>query len=451
MPLRIAEGRRPSAALVLGLSSGTLASVMVLPTAMLLAYRETTWSTAAEIQRLRTATAAISVLTEQPGFTWVGIASRLNISGTQLFDPSGRSLYRDGELPSGVDPVALCADPQQTARIDGPTEQQWTILCERTPRYLIIAARRLGSGEGARFAYIVLGLGLVVGISAALGVLQMVTPLNNLSGALSRVGAGERGVRVSDTGYAELDELGERLAAAARAMEDRHDAIEARVRVVQELARMVAHEIRNPLQSLELLTSLIAQEPAREERDGLARSIHDEIRSLDAVVTRLLRDSEGHNALRPDRTLTNLRDLAEHAVGFRKFEARRQGTKLEVGATVDRVLPVDKTLIGRALENLIVNAMQAVPQPGGHIVVSSFLTDQHLCVAVDDNGPGVDAALGSSIYESNVSGRETGTGLGLALVQGVMQAHGGYVDHGRSTMGGAQFRAWLPIAEQPES
>ena len=65
----------------------------------------------------------------------------------------------------------------------------------------------------------------------------------------------------------------------------------------------------------------------------------------------------------------------------------------------DVVLSIDKTLISRAIENLIINAMQAVPQQGGRIRVTAFENESHVCIVVDDNGPGVDPELGDSIYQ----------------------------------------------------
>jgi signal transduction histidine kinase len=450
MPNREREGRRASAALVLGVLSGALAALTVLPTIIPLTYRVVSSAEAAEVNRLRAAAAALGLLVESDVPVPDGTTDRLMLSGLQVRTLAGSVSFSEGRLPTGVDPLPLCQETFVPHRFEDTHGEDWSFACQKLDRRLIVVAHRPEIEGAAYVAYLVLGLAAMVGISTALGVLQLLSPLSELSRALTRVGAGERGVRVADTGFSELDELAERLNAAARAMEDREEAIEARIRVVQELARMVAHEIRNPLQSLELLTSLIASESDRPEREGLAQSIHNEIRSLDAVVTRLLKDSEGHIALRPDRSLTSLRDLIEHVVAFRKFEARRQGTRLEVAEVVDRMLPIDRTLVSRALENLIINAMQAVPATGGRVCVGAFETDTHLCLLVDDNGTGVSEALGNSIYEPDVTSRAKGTGLGLALVKGVMHAHGGYVDHGRSPMGGARFRAWLPLHEHAE-
>ena len=68
-----------------------------------------------------------------------------------------------------------------------------------------------------------------------------------------------------------------------------------------------------------------------------------------------------------------------------------------------------------------------------------------LIIGCDDNGPGVDPELGASIFETNVSTKSTGSGLGLALVRGVVEAHGGMVSYHTSGLGGACFELKLPM------
>ena len=126
------------------------------------------------------------------------------------------------------------------------------------------------------------------------------------------------------TGLAELDVLVDHLNAAARDMEDRQDTILGRIAVVQEMARMVAHEVRNPLQSIELLTSLIASEQDERERLELANAIHEEIRTLETVVTRLLRESATKGALRLRHQSASVVSLIEQVVALRRPQAQAQ-------------------------------------------------------------------------------------------------------------------------------
>jgi len=286
-----------------------------------------------------------------------------------------------------------------------------------------------------------------VGIVTALGVLRLLAPLSRVSRALERVGAGEHGVRVSTTGLTELDDLVERLNVAARSVEDRESEFLDRIRVIQEMSRMVAHEVRNPLQSLELLTSLIASSDEEAERHELAQSIHQEIRALDMVVDRVLRQGVTGSGLSLRKAEHTLRPVIDQVVALRTPESKAQGISLEIGDVVDRPLPIDPALLGRSIENLVLNAMQAVPPRRGRIRISAYEEQDSMVIVVEDNGPGVPDALGNAIYEVDVTGRTGGTGLGLALVKGVIEAHGGYVEHDRSPLGGARFRARIPLSE----
>jgi signal transduction histidine kinase len=348
--------------------------------------------------------------------------------------------------PLQVDLSTICppGETTQTVQTDGAL---WAVTCHHSDDVgPIVAGTRI---EPAQQAQAVMGLVLLlavpVGLVTALGILRLLAPLGEVTRALARVGAGERGVRMPRTGLSELDDLVDRLNAAAREMEDREDAILGRIEVVQEMARLVAHEVRNPLQSLELLTSLIASEEDEIERMEIAASIHQEIRTLETVVNRLLRESAVKGSLRLQRQPGSLAPLVEQVVTLRRPQANARGTRLEHGALSTRTFPFDQALMKRSIENLVINAMQAIPARGGEIRVSVMEEDPYMVIIVDDNGPGVDEELADQVFEAHVTSKESGTGLGLTLVKGVVEAHNGYIRYARSPLGGARFEARIPF------
>lgn len=213
---------------------------------------------------------------------------------------------------------------------------------------------------------------------------------------------------------------------------------------------MVAHEVRNPLQSLELLTSLIEGEPNEAERRELARSIHEEIRALDQVVHRLLKEGASTGALRLQRKPQVVAVLLEQAARRHQPEAQRRGVRLSVGLLSRDEAPVDAAMLGRSIENLVQNALHAVSDRTGEVRLSVYRDSDRLQVVVDDNGPGVDEKLGDRIFESGTTGRPDGHGLGLALVRAVMLAHDGSIEYSTSPLGGARFQATLPLAAPVE-
>lgn len=447
--------RRPSAALVLGVLSGCLAAVAVLPTAIPLRWRLGEAETTVSEGHVTRAVELAEVIRQFEGTTVPGTAKRLGVDFLRVRE-HGLVTYQEGPRAA---PAFECETKHPVDWTSDAEGRVWTYGCSIKDGRETIAAWMPNGGVAKQIPYLVFSLATIVGIVTALGVLRLLQPLSRMSGAISRVGAGERGVRVGTTGFAELDELVLRLNEAARAMEDREDAIMGRIKAVQEMARMVAHEVRNPLQSLELLTSLIAAENDPGERHDLAKAIHAEIRTLDMVVTRVLR--EGASQATPRLTLHRIsqkvRPVVDQVLALRRHEAKLHGVAIETGVLADVTADIDAALLGRSIENLVLNAMQAMRSQNGRIRVSVELEPEHFTILVDDNGPGVDPALGDHVFEPNVTGRTGGTGLGLALVREVIQSHGGTIMHERSPLGGARFVARIPLrydggkgAERPD-
>ena len=439
---------RPSAALVLGTMAGTLAAVAFLPTAGPLI-----WQILRAEERLglrHTTAAAFSVHSTLRADVAPSESMRNNAAVEWLFIQLGDQppLEYGAGLPQPLLQRA-CAAEEDAIVAQHAERRLWAIACVQRDGITVGAAVPLDRVAAQRVLALVLLLGLLVGIITALGILRLLRPLSEISGALARVGAGERGVRMPQTGLAELDDLVDRLNAAARSVEDREDAILGRIEVVQEMARIVAHEIRNPLQSLELLTSLIVSEEDDAERREIATSIHGEIRTLEQVVHRLLRESAVRGSLRLRITMQPIAPLVEQVIALRRPQATGQSVRLSTGPLSWTPVPFDQALLKRSIENLVLNALQAVPPFTGEIRVSVIEQDEWVCIIVEDNGPGVPPELQDQVFEANVTSKKDGTGLGLALVKGVVEAHNGYIEYGRSELGGARFDARIPRTADP--
>lgn len=435
--------RRAPAALVLGFLAGVLASVTYLPTLIPLTIRLVDAEGAIALRHTSWAALAITRSLEEGEVVTSALVRDLGVHSVRVRTSEGVELYRVGpQLPDAlVDRVCDTSAPD-LVQADGDI---WAVSCLEGRRHQVVAAFVPEFATGADVIVVVLLLAVIVGIITALGILSLLRPLSQVTHALARVEAGERGVRVATTGLKELDDLVERLNAAARSVELREDAVTARIRVVQEMARLVAHEIRNPLQSLEILTTLVASEDDPTERRDAAAAIHNEIRTLDRVVQRLLREGGSAGALRLHRSSQPLAPLVEQVTSLRRPEAREQGIKLVIGLMSWRPVPIDSTLLGRSIENLVVNALQAVSPQGGEVRISVYEEPPWLCLAVDDNGPGVDPAMRDHIFEADVTTKASGSGLGLSLVKGVVEAHGGSVTCSPSALGGARFVLRLPL------
>jgi signal transduction histidine kinase len=293
-----------------------------------------------------------------------------------------------------------------------------------------------------RLAVAALAAGVVALFLAWALARRMLGPVERLTKAARRLGAGDLDSRVP---VSSTDEIGE-LSRAFNAMADDLSRQESLRRT---MVSDVAHELRTPL------TNLRCQIEALE--DGLMAPSPETLHSLREEVlllARLVEDLQtlsvadaGRLAL--ERTTAQVRDLVEGALeSFRAAAAERRLTlRNEVGALP--AVEVDPTRIGQVLRNLLTNALRHTPA-GGTITVSASAAAGHVAVSVRDNGPGIPAEhlphVFERFYRADPSRARTtgGAGLGLAIVQGIVQAHGGTV--AAASEGGAVFRFTLPLA-----
>ncbi len=219
-----------------------------------------------------------------------------------------------------------------------------------------------------------------------------------------------------------------------------------RLEALGRMAAEVAHEVRNPLGSLELLASLLVDDladdaPSRE----MAERILLEVRRLSGTVSRLLAAVRGRKARRapvdPVRLAREVVAALEPVACAREVDLRL--TTEERGPGEARL---DGEGIRRALLNLVGNGLEATPA-GGEVRVTVAREADRVVFVVDDSGPGIPPELRERIFEPFFSTRDEGTGLGLAVVEQVTLAHGGLVRVGESPLGGARFRVELPAGE----
>jgi signal transduction histidine kinase len=374
---------------------------------------------------------------------------RLDLAAIDVGRVDGSTIVQLGQpIPADLK-RRLCLSEIENPGVQPLDNQRWALACRSTEHHQVIVARPVVLKTNADVILTVLLLALAVGLITAFSILQVLRPVSAVSSALARVRAGERGVRIKTTGLRELDEIVYALNDAAAAMENREDAILARIQVVQEMARLVAHEVRNPLQSMQMLTSLIASEKEGAERAEIANAIHNEIRTLDKVVDRLLREGALDGALHLRRSKQPIAPIVEQIHKLRQPSAEARGIQFRKGYLSWHPSRVDGTILGRCIDNLVLNALQAVAVDEGIVEIAVFVEGHVLCIAVDDNGPGVDPVLENQIFEPNVTTKKDGSGLGLSLVKGVVVAHGGTINYEKSAIGGTRFLIRIPLESTP--
>ncbi len=219
------------------------------------------------------------------------------------------------------------------------------------------------------------------------------------------------------------------------------------------LARLlgrVAHEIRNPLSSLDIHVQLLEEDLAalapasRQQLAARLEIIHGELHRLESIVENFLRLA-GPSAL--DLQPVRVDGIVSHVCELLRAEAHSRQIELHFAAPAD--LPVvrgDHVRLTQALMNLVINAMQAIGKEGT-IDVRAGLDKERLLVVVKDTGPGIPPEKLPSIFDPYFTTKSEGSGLGLWIAQQIVVAHGGTVQAQNAPQGGALFILALPLPE----
>ncbi len=217
-----------------------------------------------------------------------------------------------------------------------------------------------------------------------------------------------------------------------------------RLAMTRQISAIVAHEVRNPLQSLTALIDVMAHEPDEGRRRELQEALQEELETIEVVVRRLV---DSGDTLEAQRREVELEALLEACLEVHRPHAAAREVRLTLVAPRSHHLLLDAPLVRRAVENLVVNALDALEGTGGQVEVSVEPTAHHLHVHVDDDGPGVPPAQVRRLFDAGTTTRSGGTGLGLFLASQVASAHRGALECGQSPLGGARFTLTLPRSD----
>jgi nitrogen fixation/metabolism regulation signal transduction histidine kinase len=278
-------------------------------------------------------------------------------------------------------------------------------------------------------------------------------PIRELTRATRRIAGGDLEARVSPVSRDELRDLMDSFNQMASDLDRQRRDLERSNRLAAwaEMARQVAHEVKNPLTPIQL------------SAEHLRRVFHDRSADFEATLERCTETILGQvNSLR--RIVTEFSAFARppaavlqpHDMGaliqdvlapYLRALPREVNLAVRLADGTPRVRG-DRRLLERAVLNLLENALQAVGERG-EIAVSLGSRDGRVELAIEDDGPGLDPEIRARVFEPFFSTKTGGSGLGLALVKKIAEDHGGGVT--LTSQAGERTRAllWLPADAEP--
>lgn len=293
--------------------------------------------------------------------------------------------------------------------------------------------------------YVAAGLVALIALGVGLLFARFLTrPIRLVAETAERIGQGDYAARAPRLGAAELSTLADSMNAMA-------EQVAVRDTQLRQMTATVAHEVRNPLNSVKLLITLLDEELAdagvTDQRQTID-TLHYEIGKLDRFLSEFLTFS------RPTTIVAEpalAHDLAEAATRMAAAASEDRGVLVEVRPDPDsaRVM-ADRQRLEQCLLNVVLNGVQASSE-GGLVEVSVRRDGDEVEFAVEDRGDGIPEDLAARLFEPFFTTKETGTGLGLSNARRIVEAHGGTLTVVNRAGGGARSQLRLPALHEEVS
>ena len=273
---------------------------------------------------------------------------------------------------------------------------------------------------------------------------RLLRPVEALDRAAAEIGKGNYDVRVP---VQDGDEIG-RLAGTFNSMcasirQGREDLIrQERISTIGRLSTSIVHDLRNPLASIYGGSEMLVDaDLSPEQVRRLASNIYKSSRQVQDLLHELADVTQGRSHA---REICRLHEVIAAAMAQVASSAQAHHVKIESAIPDDIELPLDRSPMERVFQNLISNAIEAMPE-GGSVTIRAERKDTEVIVSVEDTGPGIPALIATQLFQPFVTaGKKNGLGLGLALSRKTVVSHGGDL-WTEDRNGGARFVMRLPV------
>jgi two-component system nitrogen regulation sensor histidine kinase NtrY len=321
---------------------------------------------------------------------------------------------------------------------------------------LIVASSRQEIVHLSRFIAVtglIAGIGgVILGLGAGWWTTRRISkPIQKLAEGAGKVTRGNWNTRVYVFSRDEIGDLAKAFnQMTEQLLEQRDRLIQAeRVAAWREVARRLAHELKNPLFPLQITLENLQRAKAChpdqfdevfEESTG---AMLTELRSLKTIIARF---SEFSKMPQPELHPVDLNHIVEEkSTLFESELAARTANRIELCTDLEKepgMVRADPDQIGRVLQNLVLNAIDAMPD-GGRLVIRTRSQAAGMLLEVEDTGVGLTPEERDRVFTPYYTTKQHGTGLGLAIVQSIISDHGGRIAVESQPGRGTLFRIWL--------
>jgi nitrogen fixation/metabolism regulation signal transduction histidine kinase len=365
------------------------------------------------------------------------------------------------ELPRDRDTIRYIAlsAPGRLRIISGDLGQGFDVslktIEDEKDRFDIIDSIRFNIKRLLVFYYIVfvlpvLLMTLIITISFTRG---MAWPITELTEATRRVAEGDFSIRILPRRKDELGVLIKSFNAMVQDLEDSRSALvkAEKISLWQTMAQQLAHEIKNPLTPIRLSAERVLRrwrkEPEKigEILEGSMKSIIQEVEGLSTLLNEFRTLSK---PMEPSGSLTGIRELTEETVG--PYRSSYPDVRFDTEHTGEMLLKIDRNRLSQILTNLIINGIDAMDGSGLVEIRTDLVKkgESRYCrLSVRDTGKGIPEQEGRFVFTPYYTTKESGTGLGLPIVERIVNAHGGTIWFNSAEGAGATFFVDLPIGE----
>jgi signal transduction histidine kinase len=220
---------------------------------------------------------------------------------------------------------------------------------------------------------------------------------------------------------------------------------------IGRMASSISHDLRHALAAVVANSEFLCDGRLTSgQREELYQEVRSGVNQMTDLIDSLLEFARTRESLNP--CYASISETAQRAMQAVRLHPRHQGTRIEIVGEEQSMAWFDPRKLERALYNLLLNACEAAPGSEGKVQVNIESAGKSISVAVSDNGPGIAEEIRQKLFHPFVSfGKENGSGLGLTVVQKIVQDHGGQVVLERTADSRTVFRIAIPQSSAPSS